>query len=135
MGIMILLSSHSPRERITQWGQPGGSGEAKACGHRPDAGRKNEAKTTPRDKSILSAEGGDAMGEYKAGFTINEASDYTGIGRNTMRNLVAWGKLPVLKVGRKVIIRRDMLEAFMEANQGRNLRNEAEVKAVRFGIA
>lgn len=75
------------------------------------------------------------MGEYKAGFTINEASEYTGIGRNTMRNLVAWGKLPVLKVGRKVIIRRELLEAFMEANQGRNLRNEAEVKAVRFGIA
>ena len=75
------------------------------------------------------------MGEYKAGFTINEASDYTGIGRNTMRNLVTWGKLPVLKVGRKVIIRRDMLETFMEVNQGRNLRNEAEVKAVRFGIA
>lgn len=74
------------------------------------------------------------MGEYKAGFTINEASDYTGIGRNTMRNLVTWGKLPVLKVGRKVIIRRDMLETFMEVNQGRNLRNEAEVKAVRFGI-
>ena len=75
------------------------------------------------------------MNGYKAGFTINEASDYTGIGRNTMRNLVAWGKLPVLKVGRKVIIRRDMLETFMEINQGRNLRNEAEVKAVRFGIA
>jgi len=48
---------------------------------------------------------------------------------------VAWGKLPVLKVGRKVIIRRDMLDTFMEVNQGRNLRNEAEVKAVRFGIA
>ena len=75
------------------------------------------------------------MNEFKTGFTINEASDYTGIGRNTMRNLVAWGKLPVLKVGRKVIIRRDMLETFMEINQGRNLRNEAEVKAVQFGIA
>ena len=75
------------------------------------------------------------MREYKTGFTINEASDYSGIGRNTMRNLVAWGKLPVLKVGRKIIIRRDMLEAFMEANQGRNLRNESEVKAVRFRTA
>ena len=74
------------------------------------------------------------MGEYKAGFTINEASEYTGIGRNTMRNLVAWGKLPVLKVGRKVIIRRELLEAFMEANQGRNLKNVAEVKAGRFNV-
>ena len=75
------------------------------------------------------------MSEFKTGFTINEASDYSGIGRNTMRNLVAWGKLPVLKVGRKVIIRRDMLDTFMEINQGRNLRNEADVKAVHFGIA
>ena len=75
------------------------------------------------------------MNEFKAGFTINEAAEYSGIGRNTMRNLVSWGKLPVLKVGRKVIIRRDMLETFMEINQGRNLRNEAEVKAVRVGIA
>ena len=75
------------------------------------------------------------MSEFKTGFTINEASDYSGIGRNTMRNLVAWGKLPVLKVGRKVIIRRDMLDTFMEINQGRNLRNEADVKAVQFGIA
>ena len=75
------------------------------------------------------------MNEFKAGFTINEAAEYSGIGRNTMRNLVAWGKLPVLKVGRKVIIRRDMLETFMEVNQGKNLRNEAEVKAVQTGIA
>ena len=35
-----------------------------------------------------------------------------------MRNLVSWGKLPVLKVGRKVIIRRDMLDTFMEVNLG-----------------
>ena len=133
MGIMILLSSHSPRERITQWGQPGGNGEAKACEHQPDAGRK--AKYQPRDKSAHLEKGGGYVNGYKTGFTINEASDYSGIGRNTMRNLVAWGKLPVLKVGRKVIIRRDMLDTFMEVNQGRNLRNEAEVKAVRFGIA
>jgi len=75
------------------------------------------------------------MSEFKTGFTINEASEYSGIGRNTMRNLVAWGKLPVLKVGRKTIIRRDMLDTFMEINQGRNLRDEADVKAVQFGIA
>lgn len=69
----------------------------------------------------------------KIGFTINEAAEYTGIGRNTMRQIVAWGKLPVLKVGRKVIIRRDMLDRFMEVNQGRNLRDEADIQAVRFG--
>ncbi|RKI42830.1 DNA-binding protein [bacterium D16-51] len=48
--------------------------------------------------------------------TIEEASEYAGIGRNTMRNLVEWGKLPVLKVGRKVLIKSDILEKFMEVN-------------------
>lgn len=47
------------------------------------------------------------MTEIKMGLTIEEAAECTGIGRNTMRKLVDWGKLPVLKVGRKTIIRRD----------------------------
>lgn len=70
------------------------------------------------------------MVETKIALTIGEASEYTGIGRNTMRNLVEWGKLPVLKVGRKVLIRSDILEAFMELNEGKNLRDKGSVKAV-----
>ncbi len=41
----------------------------------------------------------------KMGLTIEEAAECTSIGRNTMRKLVDWGKLLVLKVGRKAIIR------------------------------
>lgn len=59
------------------------------------------------------------MTETKIAMTIEEASEYTGIGRNTMRNLVEWGKLPVLKVGRKVLIKSDILEKFMEVNEER----------------
>lgn len=70
------------------------------------------------------------MTETKIALTIGEASEYTGIGRNTMRNLVEWGKLPVLKVGRKVLIRSDILEAFMELNEGKNLRDKGSVKVV-----
>ena len=66
----------------------------------------------------------------KMGMTIEEAAETTGIGRNTMRRLVDWGKLPVLKVGRKTIIRRDTLESFMMVNQGRNLLIESEVREV-----
>lgn len=66
----------------------------------------------------------------KMGMTIEEAAEFTGIGRNTMRKLVEWDKLPVLKVGRKNIIRTDTLEQFMTANQGRNLLNRDEVKKV-----
>lgn len=70
------------------------------------------------------------MTETKIAMTIEEASEYTGIGRNTMRNLVEWGKLPALKVGRKVLIKSDILEKFMEVNEGKNLRDKSDVKAV-----
>ena len=71
------------------------------------------------------------MTNIKMGLTIEEAAEMSGIGRNTMRKLVDWGKLPVLKVGRKTIIRRDALENLMTVNQGRNLLNQADVREVR----
>lgn len=70
------------------------------------------------------------MVEIKMGLTIDESATYSGIGRNTIRRLIDWGKLPVLKVGRKTIIRRDTLEEFLKVNQGRNLMSEADVKSV-----
>lgn len=70
------------------------------------------------------------MNIIKMGMTIEEAAEISGIGRNTMRKLVGWGKLPVLKVGRKTIIRSDTLERFMTVNQGRNLRNQSDVQKV-----
>ncbi len=57
------------------------------------------------------------------------------IGRNTLRKLVEWKKLPVLKVGRKVLIKTDILEKFMEANEGRDLRDKGNVKAVTRNVA
>ena len=66
----------------------------------------------------------------KIALSIEEAADYTGVGRNTLRKLVEWGKLPVLKVGRKVLIKSDILEKFMEVNEGKNLRDKGDVKAV-----
>ena len=72
----------------------------------------------------------DSMSTVKIGLTIEEAAECTGIGRNTMRKLVEWGKLPVLKVGRKAIIRSDTLEHFMTVNQGRNLLVREDVRKV-----
>lgn len=66
----------------------------------------------------------------KMGMTIEEAAECSGIGRNTMRKLVEWKKLPVLKVGRKTIIRSNTLERFMAANQGRNLLARDDVRSV-----
>ena len=73
--------------------------------------------------------------ERKIALSIEEAADYTGIGRNTLRKLVEWKKLPVLKVGRKVLIKTDILEKFMEANEGRDLRDKGNVKAVTRNVA
>ncbi len=70
------------------------------------------------------------MTEMKITLSIEEAADFTGIGRNTLRNLVEWEKLPVLKVGRKVLIKSDILEKFMEVNEGKNLRDKNDVKSV-----
>ncbi len=66
----------------------------------------------------------------KIGMTVEEASDYTGIGRNTLRNLIHYGMLPVLRVGRKNIIRTDVLMKFLEKNQGVNLLNMDEVRPI-----
>ena len=71
-----------------------------------------------------------AISVVKLGMTIDEAAEISGIGRNTMRKLVEWGKLPILKVGRKTIIRTDTLEQFMSANQGRNLRCRNDVRQI-----
>ena len=52
------------------------------------------------------------MTQRKIALSIEEAADYTGIGRNTLRQLVEWKKLPVLKVGRKVLIKTDILSGW-----------------------
>ena len=75
------------------------------------------------------------MRESKMAYSIDEAAECTGIGRNTLRKLIEWKKLPVLKVGRKVLIKTDILEKFMEANEGRDLRDKGNVKTVTRNVA
>lgn len=71
------------------------------------------------------------MTELKFALSIEEAADYTGIGRNTLRNLVEWEKLPILRVGRKILIRRERLDEFLILNEGKDLRYRHAVKAVK----
>ena len=66
----------------------------------------------------------------KLALTVEEASAYTGIGRNTLRDLISSRKIPVLRVGRKILIRTDTLENFLQQNDGRNLRSTAQLIAV-----
>ena len=62
---------------------------------------------------------------------VEEAAEITGIGRNTMRDLVKARKLPILYVGRKHLIRIDALNDFMKLSEGVDLRDIDSVKAVR----
>ena len=59
--------------------------------------------------------------------TVEEAADFTGIGRNTLRQLISWKTMPTIKVGRKVLIRTQDLDRFLELNRNTDLRNQAEV--------
>ena len=59
--------------------------------------------------------------------TIDEASEHTGIGRNTLRQLITWKKIPTLHIGRRILIRREVLERFIELNDGKDLRNKSSV--------
>ena len=62
---------------------------------------------------------------------VEEAAEYAGIGRNTMRNLIKAKKLPILRVGTKHLVRIDALTEFMKINEGIDLRDIDSVKAVR----
>ena len=67
----------------------------------------------------------------KMAVKVEEAAEYTGIGRNTVRNLIKAKKLPILRVGTKHLIRIDALNEFLKLNEGINLRDIDSVKAVR----
>jgi excisionase family DNA binding protein len=90
------------------------------------------------DKTIVAycnAKGGDKVRDQKIAYSIEEASALSGIGRNTIRRLVEWGKLPVLKVGRKILIRSDSLDKFISTNEDRDLLIKDEVKAVGANVS
>ena len=63
----------------------------------------------------------------KIAMTVDEAAGISGIGRNTLRQLISWEMMPILKIGRKVLIRTEDLDRFLELNRNTDLRNQAEV--------
>lgn len=75
------------------------------------------------------------MRDQKIAYSIEEASVLSGIGQGTIRRLVEWGKLPVLKVGRKILIRSDSLDKFISLNEGQDLLIKDEVKAVGANVS
>ena len=70
------------------------------------------------------------MEQKKFAMSVDEAAECTGIGKNTIRQLISWKKLPVLRVGRKILIRTESLEDLLKNNMGKDLRIKEEVTPV-----
>lgn len=64
----------------------------------------------------------------KMALTVDEAAEFTGIGRNTMRQLVEWRMVPVIRVGRKILIPTNALMEFLKLNHNIDLRNKSCVQ-------
>lgn len=55
----------------------------------------------------------------KLTYTVNEATEALGIGRTTLYELINAGKLAVVKIGSRTIIRRKDLDAFLDRHTRR----------------
>lgn len=53
---------------------------------------------------------------HKGFLTVKEAAGYSGLGSSTIRLYIRKRRLQTHKVGRRVLIKRTDLEAFLEAN-------------------
>lgn len=67
----------------------------------------------------------------KYALTVNEASEYTGIGRNTLRKLINDHKIPVVRIGNKILIRKSVLEEFVRVNEGSDIKDMSRTIAVQ----
>ena len=57
--------------------------------------------------------------QTKKALTVNEASE-----------LITWQKIPVIRIGNKILILSEVLDQFLKKNEGHNLKNKYEVIAV-----
>lgn len=72
----------------------------------------------------------ESIRQKKTAMTVNEASEYTGIGWNSLRKLIAWKKIPVIRIGNKILIRSEVLDRFLQENEGHNITNKYDVIAM-----
>lgn len=72
----------------------------------------------------------ESIRQKKTAMTVNETSEYTGIGRNSLRKLIAWKKIPVIRIGNKILIRSEVLDRFLQENEGHNITNKYDVIAM-----
>ena len=58
------------------------------------------------------------MTERKIALSIEEAADYTGIGRNTLRKLVEWKKLGIKKSEEKSLLKLTFWKSSWKPTRG-----------------
>ena len=66
----------------------------------------------------------------KCCFSINEAAEYSSVGRQTLRNLIKEKKIPCLLVGTRQLILVQDLENFLFINRGKDLLDMANLESV-----
>lgn len=59
--------------------------------------------------------------EEKATLTIKEAARYLGIGKNLCYDRVKTGEIPVIKIGKRLLVPRRALDKLLEEPQPLNL--------------
>ena len=47
-----------------------------------------------------------------------------------LEEMITWQKIPVIRIGNKILIRSEVLDQFLKKNEGHNLKNKYEVIAV-----
>lgn len=66
------------------------------------------------------------MGETPTGetttYTVKRAVRFSGIGEHTLREAIADGSLPAIRIGRRLLLRRETLEAWLEELEQRGER-------------
>jgi excisionase family DNA binding protein len=55
------------------------------------------------------------------------AAAYLGIGLRTLERLINHGEMPIIKLGRRVVIRKEALDAFLKAREHRRGPSEASL--------
>ena len=48
-------------------------------------------------------------------FNIQRGADYLGIGTSTLRRWIMKGEIPIVRLGRRVLLRQESLERFVKA--------------------
>lgn len=68
----------------------------------------------------------DAHGQFQALFTVGQTAKLLGVGRRTVWRLIADGEIATIRIGRRVLVRPEDLDAFIVAHRSRRDQGELD---------